>query len=82
MTSNWQIEPLNSGLSPPYLFFYTALLLLPSSAFSGSKIAVFGSCSRKHGYEGPAVLLITVQTLREKWIPFFQSQYKTSHQRE
>lgn len=53
MASNWQIEPLNSGLSPPYF-----CPVLPS----GSKIAVFGS-AESMAKCGPAVLLITVQTL-------------------
>ena len=58
ITSNWQIEPLNSGLSLPYLFFYTALLLLPSSAFSSSKLAILIHAVESTAMKGPLFCLL------------------------
>ena len=74
MVSNWQSEPSTSGL--PFSTVSVLLYHITASTkfcFLKLKACFFGSHGGKHGNEGPWVLLITVQTLREKLISF-QSQ--------
>lgn len=70
MAGNWQSEASNSGLS--YSTIY--VLLLPEiSAFSSRKLAVLVHVVEHMACEGPCILLITVQTLREKLVSSFQN---------
>lgn len=69
MGSNWQSEASNSSLF--YSIIYVLLYHI-IACFLKPKACCFGSCGGTHGCEGPSVLLVTVQTLREKLISSFQ----------
>lgn len=74
MASNWQNEASNSNLSYSTIFgLLYHIIASRNFYFLELKACCFGSRSGTHSCEGPCVLLITVQTLREKLISSFQT---------